>query len=521
MECGITVRTVAAVLCLVTASGCGSSGFDDLMPAGWAAGRDENPLRAEFIALGSSGIVSYGQPEDGEVGTTDAPSPAAALPIPGDADAELYVLIALERNPAIKSAQRRYRKLLERIPQARSLADPMLQVSFIGEMAETAAGQVEAMTRISQKFPYPGKLATRGEVAAHEAAAAGREVEVTRLRIVADTRRAFWTLYFAVRAIDVTMRSRELVRQFHASAEAKYKAGIVGQPDVLRASVELGILENDLIGFGQRRESATAMLNSLLDRHAGAPLPDPMPIELGESTLELEALIAQAQRVNPILNAIHERIERDRQRMKLARLDRYPDVTVGLTYNAVDDKGLSGVANGDDQWWLSFGLNLPIWQVRLDAAEREALEAILQNVSRLDDERNRVAFRVSDALANVQAQRHHALLLRDVILADARQAVDASASGYRVDRTDFLTLIDNWRKMLDLELMYHDSIVQLERAFADLQQAVGADVRANEQPRNDDADGNENEDAASGRAPEVRRGERLGNEDNTTEVPRP
>lgn len=519
MQSPITVTTVAAALCLITASGCGSSGFDDLMPAGWAAGRDEFLLRGESIALSSSGIVSYGQPEEGQDGRTNASTAASALPIPSDADAELYVLIALKRNLAIKSAQRRYLKLLERIPQARSLTDPMLEVAFIGEMAETAAGQVEAMTRISQKFPYPGKLATRGEVAAHEAAAAGREVEATRISIIADTRRAFWTLYFAVRAIDVTGRSRELVKQFRASAEAKYKAGIVGQPDVLRASVELGILDNDLIGFHQRRDTAVAMLNSLLDRHPGAPLPDPMPIALQDFTLELEALITQAQRVNPILNAIHERIERDRQRMKLARLDRYPDVTVGLTYNAVDDQGLSSVANGDDQWWLSFGLNLPIWQVRLDAAEREAFEAVMQNLARLDDERNRVAFRVSDALANVQAQRHHALLLRDVILADARQAVDASAGAYRVERTDFLTLIDNWRKMLDLELMYHESIVQLERSLADLQQAVGADLRRNEHPRNDDADANE--DAATGRDPEVRQGAQLDNRQNATEVPRP
>ncbi|MHC4709639.1 MAG: hypothetical protein ACYTA3_04235, partial [Planctomycetota bacterium] len=67
------------------------------------------------------------------------------------------------------------------------------------------------------------------------------------------------------------------------------------------------------------------------------------------------------------------------------------------------------------------------------------------------------------------------VLFRDVIIPQARQTVDASLSGYRAGKLDFLTLVDNWRRLFEFEVIYHQDLTALEQSLADLQQAVGRD----------------------------------------------
>jgi outer membrane protein TolC len=335
------------------------------------------------------------------------------------------------------------------------------------------------MGSISQKLPTPGKLDTRGRIAAQDVAMAAQDLEAAKLSVTADTRRAYWSYYFADRAIEVIEAERQLLEQFRDAASARYEAGTAQQQDVLRASVEVSNLDNRLITLGQQRATAAAMLNRMLDRHVTAPLPAPRRVELSQLELQLDQLLADAAQSNPSLQKVRERIEAYRQRLKLAKLNRLPDLTLSLTYNAVDDSGLSPVADGKDQWWLGFGFNLPVWGDKLDAAEREARYGLMSGVAELTDQQNTIAFRVQDTMARVDTQQRLAILFRDVIVPQARQTVDASASAYRAGKMEFLTVVDNWRRLLDYELMYHQSLSQFEQALAELQQVIGRDVQRN------------------------------------------
>jgi outer membrane protein TolC len=454
-------RLAAVALCAAATAGCGYRGpFADLID-------DEEPLAQESPAASPRGQ----QPA--------APSTAEpAVVIPDNADVEHYVRLALERNPAIRAADQSVRQLANRIPQATSLNDPMFMIAPVGEMAQTAAGEVQVMTSISQTLPLPGKLETRGKIAAADVAEAVQHLQRVRLDVAADTRRAWWSLYSSTRALEVTRQSRDLLEELTDVAEAKYRAGTAAQQDVLRASVEMSKLDDDLIELEQRRTTAAAMLNRLLDRPAGSRVPPPPVRSLEPTTLQLHAALSQARHTNPDIARIHERIEGYRQRLELARLEHWPDLTLSFSYNLVDTQGLSPVATGTDQWWIGAGVNLPIWSGRLDGAKYEAARGILQSIAALDDVQNRVAFRVQDALARAESQQRQAALFQDVIIPQARQTVDASLSGYRAGKLDFLTLVDNWRRLFEFEVIYHENMAALQQSLADLQQAVGGDLVA-------------------------------------------
>ncbi len=461
-------RPVATLLLAALATaGCGSAGspfaqWIDTEESIARAQRDEP--RADGRGRSANGSVPY-----------DAVARGPELP--SDAGPEDFVRLALEHNPGIRAARQSVHRLSDRIPQAERLEDPMLFVAPVGEMGETAAGQVGLMTGVSQKLPLPAKVQTRGRVAAQAVAEAVQELQRVRLEVVADTRSAWWQLYYTTRAIEVTEDNRALLRQLRDVAEAKYRAGTADQQDVLRASVEMSSLDTDLLAIRQRQTAARAMLNLLINRPVTTAVPDPPPRSLDTVSLELNELLEQARQINPAIRRVQERIEGSRRRLQLARLDRWPDLTVSVNYNAVESDGLSSVANGRDQWWVGFGVNLPIWAKSLDAAEHEAMREILQGIAALDDTQNRVAFRVQDAMAKVDSQQRQVVLFGDVIIPQARQAVEASLSSYRTGSAGFLTLVDNWRMLLDFELMYHRSLAQLEESFAQLQAAVGHDLQ--------------------------------------------
>lgn len=452
----VTAVHVMPVLVLIQGCSIGRSPLDPPSRARLKSG-DEHRSMLEYAPYRPD--VPYATPDLGDPRT-----------------AEEFVTLALSRNPSIRVAEAKVNRIRQRAPQARSLDDPMLTIAPVGEMAETAAGQVGLMSSLSQRLPLPSKLDARGRVAELEADQAEAELEQVRLQIAADARRTYWSYFFASSAFQTTSRSRSLLLQFRDVADAQFRAGQRNQQDVWRASAELGNLDNELTLLAQRRDTAAAMLRQLIDAPISWNPGEPIAVEEAGLSMKRDALLARATRTNPGLRRIAERMTQFEQQQRLANLNRWPDLTVSVSYNLVDDDGLSPVANGSDQWWVGFGINLPIWAEKYDAAEREAVFGRLEAASELAAERNRVTFRVEDALLRLESQRAVLRLLRNEVLPDARAAVEASASTYRTGTGDFLTLIDNWRKLLSYEVMEHQVVASVEQSLADLEQAVGSDI---------------------------------------------
>ena len=413
--------------------------------------------------------------EAGESATQPTKPHAPALP-PTDATLADYVRVTLARNPDIKRARHEVEAALAEVPQVTSLDDPMLMVSPIGEMAQTAAGEVGAMTSLSQKLPFPGKLEARGEAALAEARVAKANLTETRLRVVADTRRAYWGYYDMARSIAVVERSRELLEQFEQTAQAAYAAGQVPQQDVLRAQVELEELKQEVLTLRQRLEAQVARLNALMDRPVDAPLPPPAPAETQAVDLQLDDVLALAKQTNPELLRIRQQIAAARHRLDLAELERWPDLTAAVNYNLVEDEGLAGSPTGDDQWWLSLGVNLPIWTKKYDAAEREARQRILATLADLQRAHNDYAAHLRELLADVDTEQRLVELFRGELIPKSRQALDASRAAYQAGDAEFANIIDNWQKLLRYRRLYHTAIADLAAAFAEIEQVVGQEL---------------------------------------------
>ncbi len=394
---------------------------------------------------------------------------------PAGADPDYYVRLALARSPALSAARQRILRLRDRVPQVTAPPDPMVEVTPIGRMARTADGEVAVMTGVSQTIPFPGKLHAAGRVVDQEALIADRELRQMEVELAGQVRRAYWSLYAAERALELTSAAREVLAQIHAATLARYRAGQGLQQDVLLAGVELAEIDARLADLRADRDAAAALLNTLSDRAPDAPvslLPRAEPASLDRS---FDDLAAEAARSNPRLKALREEVELARRRRHVAHLQRYPDLTATFSYNLVNADEMNPNSSGDDQWSIGVGINIPLWRGRLDAAEREATRGILEAAANVAAEQNKVAYRLRDAVARLEAQGRQAALLRDAILPQARQALEASRVAYASGLAEFLNVIDHWRRILTLELMLERLVADTHASLASIAEELGSE----------------------------------------------
>jgi cobalt-zinc-cadmium efflux system outer membrane protein len=400
-----------------------------------------------------------------------------AWALPADAGLERYVDEALARNPAVQRAIRAAQALGQRVPQVTSLDDPMVTiVPPTGDMIQTAAGMMNAQAGVTQKLPFPGKLATRGRIAEQEVRIALDRLADTRIATVVEASKTYFAYYLADVSIRLTGESVGLLRQIRDVAAARYRTGAATQQDVLQAEVELYRLTNELITLQQDRATAIARLNTVMNRQVDGPLPPPRPFDLDRVAWRLDEAARGALATNPRLAAMRDQVRQNLERVRLARLDYLPDLVVGYSYTAIAAPALSPVATGEDAWNLGLGFNLPIWWQRRRAQVVEGNAQVLGSVEEFEEMRNRVFLGLQETLVRIDTQYRQAVLFRDLIVPRAWQTVEAALASYRAGRTEFTGLLEIWRKWLDSSLVYQKALAGLEQSFADLQQLVGVRI---------------------------------------------
>ena len=419
----------------------------------------------------------------------DTPAPEARPLRTGYETLAVYVREALERNPAIQAAVANVQATLEKIPQVTSLPDPFLRTIVRPEPIQTAAGDVYFTLGVGQKIPLPAKLDRAGRAAAAEVRMAIDRLNTARLQVIADVEHAYYQLYLIERSIELTRAHTQSLENLEQVLASQYRVGRIEQQDLLRIQTEIAKLRDDGGRLVHRRASAAASLNHLLDYPPGREVRAIQPIRRQTFDADVQQLITLAAEHNPELAVLTHQTERDREEIELARLAHWPDATIGFewTYTEPRDPFIppinpdTGVRppysdksdQGDDNWALMLQINLPIWLDRLEAAKREARQRLQRTRYEKQGTLNTITFRVYDAWVRVQTQQDTITLLESTLIPQARQTYEVSLTAYQAGKAEFLTVIDNWRRLLDFELMLHRQVAGLETAFSELQRQVG------------------------------------------------
>lgn len=388
-----------------------------------------------------------------------------------------FIQYALSQNAGVQAARKRMEAAAMRVPQAASLKDPMLSVTgwpFFPYVSQTAAGRVTTEAMISQELPWFGKLNAQAQAAEAEVDMARAQLAAAELEIIEQVRRSYYQLYFVEQSSRITAQNRKLLADILEIADVRYRTNMTSQQDVLRLQADLSTVDSDLVRLQQELYSARADLAQLL--HVSPETPFQTIGELVDENIpqDLDRLYMQAVSARPELHEQLAAIERDRRRVDRARLDYFPDLTVGALWGAMTtDRALSPTADGLDMYNLNISGNLPVYRRRIEAGVREAEAQVVASARQYDQVRDQTLRDVKSLFAQANSQREIARLLRESIIPRTEQALEIAIREYQVGTTEFVQMIDNWRELLRFQIMHQQVESQLRQTMASLERVVG------------------------------------------------
>ncbi|MHB9028058.1 MAG: TolC family protein [Candidatus Latescibacterota bacterium] len=361
-------------------------------------------------------------------------------------------------NPELRAARLRWQAALERIPQARALPDPQLGYRF--EDMGGGFGSWEHRLEASQMFPWFGKRDLMGDREGIMADIEEQMYQEMKLRLSTMVTGAYTEYYFLSREITVTEENLKLLSYLERVAQSRYTAGKGSQSDVIKAQVEMGVLEERIQSLRDMLRPTAAKLNAALNRPGDAPLPAPSGLPDVDITRDETRLASWLKEHNPSLKAASFQTQSSDKAVELARKEYYPDIMLGIGVGTGKDSIAGAMGSRRNSFMGMFSLNIPLWGRKNRAAVNEAQEIRRSSEQARNNRENELAAELQEALYRWRDSERKVRLYRDSLLPKARQSLAVSQRAFEAGNAGFLDLVDAQRMLLELEL-------SLERALSD------------------------------------------------------
>src|SRR3990167_8586767 len=170
---------------------------------------------------------------------------------------DTLVKIAQENNPEILAAKKQWEASLARVPQAKSLDNPNIGLTFEkihkGTLKLNETMPDDRIVTFSQFIPLFGKLSLKGKIALVESQMFAAEYKNKELEVVNLVKNAYYDLFMKYKEIELKKQILELLKGIAGTAEAKYAVSAMTQEEVYKIHSEIARLNNDLVNLEQEK----------------------------------------------------------------------------------------------------------------------------------------------------------------------------------------------------------------------------------------------------------------------------
>ncbi|MFA6129879.1 MAG: TolC family protein [Candidatus Omnitrophota bacterium] len=379
---------------------------------------------------------------------------------------------ALILNPEILSTKNAFESASARIPQARSLNDPTIEFEYDRITADRMlTGKPMNTYSISQDIPFPTKLYLRAKISSKLAKMAYENYKAKERDVIARLKSAYSELALIYKAIEINNENKDFLDQLSKTATTRYGAGQGTQADAIKAQVELARVDNELIMLEQKRLTAQAKLNVLLDRDPKDDLGVPPPEPVIKFNHTLDDFYRLTRDNNQELKAYRYAIDRGKAAYDLALNEFLPDFSIRFKQMIANGRPESG------SWAGMIGVTIPLWFFEKQSFGVKEMKSDLAMVqAEYKGKENSVLFEVNDAYARAVANKKLIELYETAFIPQAFEAVTVAIKGYETEKSDFLTVLDSQRMLISFKLEHYKAILDLRIALADLERVIGTDV---------------------------------------------
>jgi outer membrane protein, heavy metal efflux system len=378
----------------------------------------------------------------------------------------------LKNSPELRAFEARVAASKYRIPQAKSLPDPMFMFGYQNEgIRRITIGeetQAYGMFTLSQMFFFPGKRSLKEEMATRDAEGLVALYNAARLRTAAKIKEIYYDLFLAYKTIDILKERSDLFTRVEDAATARYASGMGSQQEVVMAQTEKYMLLEREEMQKQKIEALQGMLNTTMGRDVNIPLGRPMDMSDTSFSLSLDELLSRAKERSPEVKAKEKMVQGAEAKVKMAKKEYYPDVTLTGGYFP-RTQGLM------DMYSLTATVNLPIYyKTKQQQAVLEAQASLSEARQELQATEYMLASAVRDSYSMEKTAERLLVLYREALIPKVQQDVQLGLSGYVSGKTEAITVVQRLKGFLDVDLLYWAQYVEREKAIARLEAITAA-----------------------------------------------
>lgn len=356
------------------------------------------------------------------------------------ADAEQ---LAINSDFIIKQYTARSKSLDERAIADGQLPDPKLKLGIMNMPIDSFDRSQENMTQlqfgVQQSFPrgrtlHYKRLQTEDIADVDQARALEQEKKVLRT-----LRNSYLRLYLNVKTESILQENRNLFTQLLDITQRQYAVGRDNQHDVLRAQLELALIDDRIAEITGEKEMSLAELAKWVgDVSAQRPLPEKFP-EIS-SPLSLDVIVSSLT-THPLMQVEDAIVNASDKNIKIAEEQYKPAWMLDLTYGERTGNNLNG-SSRDDFASVMVMVELPIFtdkrqDKRLAASKLEHMASQYARSDRLLELKRQVEKEHANWIR--MGQRLELYETRAVV--DAAQNSESTLKAYQNGQTDFTTLM--------------------------------------------------------------------------------
>jgi len=356
------------------------------------------------------------------------------------------VRIAVEsEDPALARLEARAESLEQRAVSEAQLPDPKITGQFANVPVDSFSFDQTMMTQLKvglrQEFPPGRSRAIKGEQRRLEAGVERARRRLELRRIALETRHAWMELAYNEQALAIVSTGREKVARQIESISSRFATGRMTAQDVLRAELELSLLDDRLAEHRRQADKARAALSRYIGRNAFLT-PGAWPeLDVDGDAATLRNRLAE----HPAVTVENAEVEVADAGVSLAEQAYRPAFAIEGGYGV--RPGFSDLAS------IGVTLSVPLFtdkrqdRNRAAAVSRRGAEQFDRDAVLLDLRRQ-----LDQALSDWQRYNERVALYRSALGERARQTADASIATYANGQTDFAELIRSQLAELEVAL---------------------------------------------------------------------
>jgi len=382
---------------------------------------------------------------------------------------------AKKNNPDILAAKKRYEASTARVPQAKSLDNPSIGLTFEkiprGTLKLNKSMPEDRMLSLSQMFPLFGKLSLKGKIALVESQMFAAEYKNKELEVMNNVKNAYYGLFMNYKEIGLDGQSLKFLEALAKIAENKYIVGDIPQEEIFKIYLEIASVSNNIINLKEEKLSRQARLNTLLNKDPELPLGAPILEEDTSFGKEISSLYKLTLENQPELLTLSYAIEKNKYAKSLAKKSFFPDLMAGLI-----QRGITSGTIGP--WDLMLAFSVPLWfwtkqryEVKESIANLEEAEAAYNAMQ------NKALFETKDLFSKIEVAKNKVNLYKNSQIPILENSIQSSVSAYASGKGDLMLLLDTQRMLVEAKMNYYKALAAYNMNLADLERAVGKDLR--------------------------------------------